>query len=1322
MTAPLAPSILPVTATNNEAIIVPPLTNLALNPGMYPPTFHWAIYRSSISSVTSVAAAAKSGGYGARLFWKAKTTPAVGRGELVLTGLAIGQKYGVGLAVRVPNSRSPQVRLHIYGGAFANDSAASAHKNGTWERLTLYFTAAAASHRIQLINDTTTASSTPGYVDFDELMIQAMADSDEVIGPWFSGDSGNGAVWTGASANSPSTMAAIINPDAPFYMNWAYHADATSHYDHWKSAVSYQKFVGGVWTNFTFADINIVAVKTTGDGRILHTQIIPQPTNLLGDGGSYRILIKDTNVLGNQGPSSFIQFTTPVRPVISSITPAYNAGSPPAVNHLPLLVQWVADHQIKYRIKAYMWNATDGATIANPFYVYDTGWINSSVRSGLVWPRVSGAKLALRLYVHDGLIASAPTTTLINLASVITRDEEPIRGLELEVYDGISGDFIDVLPNRILPSFLDELRGPCGGSATIKFDDPNYTANPNLIKARNIVRVRDRGQYIGFWVITGHEPKSIGQGESAEEVITVKGVGGYGIWPSDAVVFPEDGRRNFSRHFPTMRKTRSFGAASNATDLDSSWFDSTRWQFPYQEARQDGTIPPGGTNPWANNPTDWPSDLTHAYWMWTDDQTAFSRGGIVVFKSSINNTQSVPITIKGFLAADDSAQVFIDGDPWFSSNGWGTTSASDIIWIAPGAHTITIIAQVGFYSSDIAAPTMPAGVLFGLYSYGAAAGTGTADPHAVSLLSGSSNFICIGYTVLPSWTLGDILQLLYREAVRRGVTSFKNFQLGFDDEFDSKGIRWQHDGSQWQFDHFTGYDQVLAKITDSTCEVWFDKDLIMQAARNRGVDRGWAKSPASYVDVVNNASPAFFFTFMTGLVRVTFPAGALAGFLGTSTITSDAIFDDTGNAVVFPSTLSANRFFAFAGWTIPTQTGGSWSPQLNPPGEDITGMQTIAAKIAANGTQTLTISNVNYLDPTDGDTQFSLTGDDGFAFEFVTSDAWWELFFWHTPPEYNIATDYLTPLQNTRINWNDDTFAHFESGVLQVIAGDNNSPNVNVVNVELRNDNRSYHWVVNFVSYGDTDALVIVYRDGVEIAACAATLAAPLAGIYVDMVQQYGSTGHKSAGAFGMVALYQRLLTEDEIYSHATSWQGKSVTPHTGINKFVPVEPVIFRRAKNVVSAGATVDFSAKTALIATSKDSVREVRASSTDLAKYGRIEGYYDGSSKENADARRVANQAVEASLRSQTSQTIEVTDHLIPWVDFGVGDWVLTPGDYGEDLVRRRIMSIAAAEDEATGRTTYQIEVDSLTMETEHRLTLWMTRTLPQGNLDGLITDTG
>jgi hypothetical protein len=1092
-----------------------------------------------------------------------------------------------------------------------------------------------------------------------------------------------------AILRTPAGGGWLLNPDYPVKISWTYESDLPNGADHWKSRLTYSTD-NVTWLPMENMDSE-VAIYTASAFSVITVTI---PAGNFESGHLYYLRIQDMNVMTEQwGVPAVIQFNTPARPATPVWTsPALaldGSGNPVFTQEddLPIRVTWTAVSQVKYRIAQIAWPN------GNPDEpLWDTGWCNSSIRAALIDPSNYEIDCLLLLWIHNGSIASDFAETGVHIPAqpnfTYLKSKPKI---ELEVYAHDTGEFISNVPSRISPTYLEEHRGPGAGSFTLLLDDATWTANPTLIDPGNIVRVKDGGRYIGFWVISGHTPTIVATDEGSAEGIIVRGLGGYGAWLSQAIVYPERGSQDLRVTPAVVRQKRSFGVASSASL--GHWFDTTSWTIPVEIARQD-VATGGATNPWAGSPSDWPADLNTAFWIWSFTPDTFPSGeGICVFKTVINNPLAYAQPLKMYLAADDEAQAYLDGDPWVYSNSWQTTSESDIAWVAPGPHSVTIVAAQSAYPQDSPDYSNPAAILCGLYVLSDA---GEAAAHTAFAQSNAINYLMLPYPgVLPSWTMGDMLTLLYNEIVSRAAangqtTVFNLFQLGFDETFDSYGRVWSRDGAQWFFDHGLGYDQVIDKVTDTACDIWFDENLRMQSARTRGVDRGELNPPGDYLTLVQNSEPDELFDFR--------------GAVQTGSI------DTVGTVKYFPGlngelvVIDLNHFVFDPYWRYFASVGAG--ALMEPPADSLVGLSNSAA---AEYPAILSIINVDSLSP-GGNLGFDITGEDGFCLEFIINDASWDLGLEMWPAGEDSSVSNSTAVDDAfffDFGLRDNSFDVFDSDQIFVEINQNGE----TVHRNIRNDELSHHWVCNFYNVSG-QSVVIIYMDGVEVVNT--QVATPFTVGQLSLNIQFDNSGTpKDLGGFGYFAFYQRLLSEDEIYSHYDGMQTGHLTK---------IEPVIFRKGKNVLTSNSTIDFSAKTVLLTKSDTNMAEVVGNVSALDKFGRVEGFYDGSGKNYSNARRIASSTIESSLAAQTSSTIDFWSSYTPWVDFGVSDWILGPGDYGEEYVKRRVMSLAIAEDPDTGESVYTTEIDSLNQEESKRLALWISRTLPQGNLSGLIADQG
>lgn len=150
-------------------------------------------------------------------------------------------------------------------------------------------------------------------------------------------------------------------------------------------------------------------------------------------------------------------------------------------------------------------------------------------------------------------------------------------GIELRIYDKLAPyNLIDVIPQRLEPTYLEELRGPGGGSFKISKTDPKLLTNPNLLDYRNVVRVYLDGELRGAWIITKKSEVLVGAGELSAQAYQVSGPG-LRQWLSDAVVYPLEPLGKFTK------TTRTFSFASKR----GSWYNPAEWLPVHQMNRQD---------------------------------------------------------------------------------------------------------------------------------------------------------------------------------------------------------------------------------------------------------------------------------------------------------------------------------------------------------------------------------------------------------------------------------------------------------------------------------------------------------------------------------------------------------------------------------------------------------------------------------------------------------------------------------------------------------------------------------------------------------------
>lgn len=252
----------------------------------------------------------------------------------------------------------------------------------------------------------------------------------------------------------------------------------------------------------------------------------------------------------------------------------------------------------------------------------------------------------------------------------------------------------------------------------------------------------------------------------------------------------------------------------------------------------------------------------------------------------------------------------------------------------------------------------------------------------------------------------------------------------------------------------------------------------------------------------------------------------------------------------------------------------------------------------------------------------------------------------------------------------------------------------------------THHYVVQVV-YGNGTDFVLIFRDAQIIV----TMPVPSAARPTWWQGLIFVAPQDHAGMIAEIAYFDTYFTPEEVSKHYS----------ISIGDFTNNTPVIMGKGKNVINAGSEQQLAAITDLLTKSADSFFEVVARQDQIDKYGRIEGFYDGSSKETADARSVASSTL-AGVQTLTSATLDFLGGYVPWRDFHTGDWILAPSDTDPKIIPRRVVSIGVAADPDTGRSIYTLEVDAVSQEPDRRLATWLERVTPTGSLGGLIADSG
>lgn len=167
--------------------------------------------------------------------------------------------------------------------------------------------------------------------------------------------------------------------------------------------------------------------------------------------------------------------------------------------------------------------------------------------------------------------------------------------------------------------------------------------------------------------------------------------------------------------------------------------------------------------------------------------------------------------------------------------------------------------------------------------------------------------------------------------------------------------------------------------------------------------------------------------------------------------------------------------------------------------------------------------------------------------------------------------------------------------------------------------------------------------------------------------------------------------------------------------------PLVFEKGKNLGISSIDGVSEIMNSLIVKTSDGYVEINDSDTDSTdEYGRLESYLEtdaSTSVSNVVAEAVFEQ--KANPEEGASYSILPIEGYVPFVDFGVGDWVLAPNDVGLS-VRRRVMSISAEEDNA-GNPSYSVEFDTIFQDDDAKINAWLQK-LGGGSLGGQFSNSG
>lgn len=391
-------------------------------------------------------------------------------------------------------------------------------------------------------------------------------------------------------------------------------------------------------------------------------------------------------------------------------------------------------------------------------------------------------------------------------------------GIELQAYSySDPSTLIDIIPSRWTPVVLDEMENVGAGSFIIPDDERSRAATED----RNYIRVLVDGVCRGGFVVQEKEPTIISKAEYGGKYLKVKGEGPL-TWFNDANVLPEGGLKNGSFD------NRSF----NFSTARGSWYQASDWGTPVSIYSQNSKV----VHSWRGLPANYPEN-SNASWIWSvpavivpgPHTSGNHPRGINHFRREFTTTG--PSTYKLYVAADDTMEIFIDGQKIVGSGGFGETTTITFD-LEAGNHVfgakVTNIGQLG------AATAGPAGLLASLYTYSDA----TPDvPGTLVWSTGGTGWQSATYGKTPGWTAGDMLIQLLTEARDRGVRFPDWLQRNFTGTTDSNGVAWVREPS-WDFKVGEKYTSVIDKLRELDIHIWIDPDTLqLNAAQTAGTDR-----------------------------------------------------------------------------------------------------------------------------------------------------------------------------------------------------------------------------------------------------------------------------------------------------------------------------------------------------------------------------------------------------------------------------------------------------------------------------------------------------
>lgn len=154
---------------------------------------------------------------------------------------------------------------------------------------------------------------------------------------------------------------------------------------------------------------------------------------------------------------------------------------------------------------------------------------------------------------------------------------------------------------------------------------------------------------------------------------------------------------------------------------------------------------------------------------------------------------------------------------------------------------------------------------------------------------------------------------------------------------------------------------------------------------------------------------------------------------------------------------------------------------------------------------------------------------------------------------------------------------------------------------------------------------------------------------------------------------------------------------------------VTFQEGYNAVRAQVSATMKIVNTLYVRKDAGIRRYDGPALSVAAYGIREGYLSLTDKNDAETQAEVDAYFQKNAFAQYSPTLDIFPQGgdTPWVNFGVGDWVMAPGDLpGQPVRQRRVMSIAVKELD-NGGVQYSTEIDTISQDAEERTNRRLTR---------------